>query len=59
MFRYILPILIINFVISSAIAQVSPEILDDGRVTFRITAPNADTVAVKGQWADGPMGKRH
>ena len=53
MFRYILTVLTINFAISRAIAQVSPEILDDGRVTFRITAPNADTVAVKGEWVDG------
>jgi enterochelin esterase family protein len=53
MFRYLLPFLTLNLAISIAIAQVSPEILEDGRVTFRINAPNADTVTVKGQWPDG------
>lgn len=32
---------------------VSPEILDSGRVTFRIAAPNAKEVRVNGQWPDG------
>ena len=31
----------------------SPEVRSDGRVTFRLQAPKADTVFVAGQWPDG------
>ncbi len=34
---------------------VSPEILSDHRVTFRIKAPNAHEVQVRGQWAKEPL----
>jgi enterochelin esterase-like enzyme len=33
---------------------VSPEILSDGRVTFRLNAPKADEVALTGEFLDGP-----
>jgi enterochelin esterase-like enzyme len=33
----------------------SPELQEDGRVTFRLQAPRADTVAVAGQWTRGPI----
>lgn len=36
-------------------AQVSPEVLPDGRVTFRITAPEAHDVKVRGQWSKEPV----
>lgn len=39
----------------SLLAQVSPDILPNGRVTFRIVAPQAETVTVKGQWAKEPV----
>lgn len=39
----------------SILAQVSPDILPDGRVTFRIIAPQAETVTVKGQWTKAPV----
>lgn len=39
-------------IISEIPAQVSPEIHEDGRVSFRITAPGADEVSVNGQWSD-------
>ena len=32
---------------------VSPELLPDSRVTFRLRAPNATTVLVEGNWAGG------
>lgn len=38
----------------------SPEILADGRVTFRLTAPKADAVILRGNWSGGteiPMKK--
>ncbi len=49
--------------VASAIAQpapaaladlVSPELAPDGRATFRLFAPAAQTVAVVGQWDDQP-----
>jgi enterochelin esterase family protein len=40
---------------ASLFAQVSPDILPDGRVTFRIVAPQAEIVTVKGQWAKEPV----
>ncbi len=52
MFRIIALILLFPTVIC---AQVSPDILPDGRVAFRIVAPNAETVTVKGQWAKDPV----
>jgi enterochelin esterase-like enzyme len=33
----------------------SPEALEDGRVTFRLAAPKADSVTVSGQWTKEPM----
>jgi enterochelin esterase-like enzyme len=33
---------------------VSPEILSDGRVTFRLNAPKADEVTLTGEFLDGP-----
>ena len=33
---------------------VSPEILPDGRVTFRLNAPKADEVMLTGEFLDGP-----
>jgi enterochelin esterase family protein len=39
---------------------VSPELLPDGRVTFRLAAPNATEVLLNGNWPDGskiPMTK--
>lgn len=33
---------------------VSPQVHEDRRVTFRLHAPHAREVAVRGQWADGP-----
>ena len=33
---------------------VSPEILPDGRVTFRLNAPKADEVTLTGEFLDGP-----
>jgi enterochelin esterase-like enzyme len=39
---------------------ISPEVLPDNRVTFRLRAPNATTVLVQGNWAGGrglPMTK--
>ena len=38
---------------SFAMAQVSPEILPDGRVTFRIRAPMASKVVVTGHFTKG------
>lgn len=40
-------------------AVISPEIGADGKVTFRLRAPNADAVSVNGQWPEGrvSMGK--
>jgi enterochelin esterase family protein len=35
---------------------VSPEILSDGRVTFRLNAPNAREVTLTGEFLDGPRG---
>jgi enterochelin esterase-like enzyme len=35
-------------------AHVSPEVLADSRVTFRIFAPKATTVTVRGDWMEGP-----
>ncbi len=35
-------------------AVVSPEILHDGRVTFRVNAPKADDVTLTGEFLDGP-----
>jgi len=32
---------------------VSPEVLPDGRVTFRLRAPNASDVVVNGNWPEG------
>ena len=40
-------------VANCAMAQVSPEILPDGRVTFRITAPSATKVLVTGHFTKG------
>jgi enterochelin esterase family protein len=34
---------------------VSPEVASDHRVTFRIKAPNAKEVQVRGQWAKDPL----
>ncbi|MBI5799431.1 MAG: esterase, partial [Verrucomicrobia bacterium] len=34
---------------------VSPEIKDDHSVTFRLKAPNAKEVAVRGQWSKTPL----
>jgi enterochelin esterase family protein len=31
----------------------SPEVHDDGKVTFRLSAPNAESVRVAGQWPQG------
>jgi enterochelin esterase family protein len=36
-------------------SQVSPDILDDGRVTFRLKAPKAQSVSVKAQWTKDPI----
>ncbi len=33
---------------------VSPEVLPDGRVTFRLNAPKADEVILTGEFLDGP-----
>ncbi|MBS1212785.1 MAG: axe1-6A 3 [Proteobacteria bacterium] len=33
----------------------SPEVLPDGRVTFRLSAPKASEVRLYGQWPDGTM----
>ncbi len=38
---------------SGAPAVISPEILADGRVTFRLSAPEATAVAVNGDWPEG------
>jgi enterochelin esterase-like enzyme len=35
-------------------APISPELLADGRVTFRLRAPSAKSVAVVGEWRGGP-----
>ena len=32
---------------------ISPEVLPDNRVTFRLRAPNANEVVVNGNWPDG------
>ena len=37
-------------------AIVSPQILSDGRVTFRLNAPKADEVILTGEFLDGPRG---
>ncbi len=50
-----LPLLFALIAAIPAYAQVSPEILPDGRVTFRITAPEASDVSVKGQWTKDPV----
>ncbi len=36
-----------------AASVVSPEVLPDGRVTFRLSAPGASSVSVSGEWPDG------
>ena len=33
---------------------VSPDVLPDGRVTFRLNAPKADEVILTGEFLDGP-----
>ena len=49
-------ILFVSFLFLSPVwSQVSPEVLPDGRVTFRIKAPNADNVTVHGQWSGDPV----
>jgi len=51
-------VLIVALCVMSARAQqrpiVSPEILPDGRVTFRVNAPKADEVTLTGEFLDGP-----
>lgn len=43
--------LAVSFVISHVcIAGISPEVHEDGRVTFRVQAPKADKVLVLGDW---------
>jgi enterochelin esterase family protein len=52
--RFLVPFLILACVLGSGTARaqqpavVSPEVLADGRVTFRILAPKAESVAVQG-----------
>ena len=47
------------FLIAAASAQTppltSPEVHGDGRVTFRLAAPNAKSVAFKGDWHADPL----
>jgi enterochelin esterase-like enzyme len=54
-----LAVLLVEMSVSAAYAQqarplVSPEILADGRVTFRVNAPKADEVTLTGEFLDGP-----
>src|SRR5262245_42265933 len=41
----------------SSARLVSPEIQTDRKVTFRISAPKATTVTVRGDWMTGPAAK--
>jgi enterochelin esterase-like enzyme len=55
----ILAVLLAGASVSAAHAQqarpiVSPDILADGRVTFRLNAPKADEVVLTGEFLDGP-----
>jgi hypothetical protein len=43
----------VGTVMSGAAKVHSPELLADGRVTFRILAPKATAVMVEGNWAGG------
>ena len=36
----------------------SPEVLPDNRVTFRIAAPNATQVTLRGDWMEGAAGEK-
>jgi enterochelin esterase-like enzyme len=59
MTRTCLAVLIVTLSWVSASAQqaraiVSPDVLPDGRVTFRLNAPKADEVTLTGEFLDGP-----
>jgi enterochelin esterase-like enzyme len=42
-----------RFAMGMPAGRISPEILTDHRVTFRISAPNATDVVLNGDWPDG------
>ena len=57
--RLTLTVLVVGLTLASLLAQqqqpriVSPEVLSDGRVTFRLNAPKADEVLLTGEFLDG------
>ena len=57
-------VLIFGLSVTTALSQfqqnpiISPDIKDDGSVTFRLMAPAADSVTISGSWMDG-WGERH
>lgn len=59
-FRAIVVFLLVSILSTPALAQmpprlISPEVHDDNKVTFRVRAPEAESVAVTGNWL--PMGE--
>ncbi len=48
----ILPLVLVValFLVDTAVAETSPEVHDDARVTFRVVAPKADKVLLLGDW---------
>ncbi|MCA9172498.1 MAG: hypothetical protein KDB23_32760, partial [Planctomycetales bacterium] len=54
--RLVLPLILIALTVTTTYGQrrgSSPDVQDDGRVTFRIDAANAKTVELAGQWPEG------
>ena len=54
--RLVLPLILIALAVTTTYGQrrgSSPDVQDDGRVTFRIDAANAKTVELAGQWPEG------